>query len=209
MKTFSQIGTEIGELVEQKAAAYGESFAKCGEYLRMLYPNGITPEEYSIAMLLARDFDKSMRLATNPYAFGESPFVDKAGYAILGAHMHQQRKASEPCPGTASADAAKSSNEDRPGSAATPNASATIMPSTAGRNAPEPLPQPDGCCEQLTSAPAPNATEAAGQNAGDRLVIRSGRSRHDACMDCDIRDGNAYCTMNCGPRVSEAMRRPR
>jgi hypothetical protein len=40
-------------------------------------------------MLLARDFDKSMRLATNPHAFGESPFIDKAGYAILGAHMHQ------------------------------------------------------------------------------------------------------------------------
>ncbi len=89
MKTFAQIGTETGQLVERKNAAYGSSFAKTGDYLRLLYPDGLRPDQFDDALLLARDFDKSMRIATSRNAFGESPWEDKAGYAILGVHLHQ------------------------------------------------------------------------------------------------------------------------
>jgi hypothetical protein len=171
MKTFAELGTEIGELVERKAEAYGESFARCGDYLRILFPDGIRPEQYSLAMLLARDFDKSMRAVNDADAFGESPFIDKAGYAILGAHLHQQRKASEPWPGTANADAASKSEAKQPDSAE-PSASDRTAPSTSARNVPEPLPQPDGYSVQPTFAPVQIATEAASLSGGDQRSQR-------------------------------------
>jgi hypothetical protein len=82
--TFDRIGREIGALVTEKNKAYGDSFMKSGEYLKLLYPNGIKPEQYRDALGLIRDFDKSMRIATRKDAFCESPWRDKAGYAILG-----------------------------------------------------------------------------------------------------------------------------
>jgi hypothetical protein len=171
MKTFTELGTEIGELVERKAEAYGESFARCGDYLRILFPDGIRPEQYSLAMLLARDFDKSMRAVNDPDAFGESPFIDKAGYAILGAHLHQQRKASSSCNSVNGPDAPSSSAKSH---SATAEPSIDLPPSlSAGAKiAPAPLPQPDGCSAPLTSASAPTATEAASQSAVDRLDQR-------------------------------------
>lgn len=212
MKTFQELGTEIGELVEQKAAAYGESFAKSGDHLRMLFPDGLKPEQYDDALLLVRIFDKQMRIATDRDALGESPYADIAGYGILGSHMHQQRKASEPWPGTASADAAKLSSEDRRGSATTPSASATTMPSTAEKSVREPLPQPDGCCEPLTSAPAKTATEAASPSEEDRAQVFARVAQHllelmrqcnhmQLCARCGhVYDGGSLCTSAWGEK---------
>lgn len=84
MKDFQKIGTEIGALVTEKNAAYGDSFAKCGLFLELLYPEGIKPEQYQDMLALVRMFDKMKRIATDKNAFGESPFRDLAGYAILG-----------------------------------------------------------------------------------------------------------------------------
>jgi hypothetical protein len=81
----SEIAGEIGKLVEEKNAAYGSSFAKAGDFLRLLYPDGIPPEKYQDALLLVRIFDKQMRIATAKDALGESPYRDIAGYGILGA----------------------------------------------------------------------------------------------------------------------------
>ncbi|MEN6619994.1 MAG: hypothetical protein ABFD50_00365 [Smithella sp.] len=82
-KTYEDVGTEIGALVDEKNAAYGDSFRKCSNYLRLLYPDGVKPSQYSDMLALVRDFDKNMRIATNKGAFGENPWKDKAGYAIL------------------------------------------------------------------------------------------------------------------------------
>lgn len=79
------IGVEIGELVESKNATYGSSFEVSGDFLKLLYPSGIRPDEYGDALLLVRIFDKQMRIATNKHALGESPYRDIAGYGILGA----------------------------------------------------------------------------------------------------------------------------
>lgn len=84
-KNFNAIAAEIGALVTEKNAAYGDSFAKCGEFLRLLYPTGIAPGEYDDALALVRIFDKQMRIATRKDAFGESPYRDIAGYGLLGA----------------------------------------------------------------------------------------------------------------------------
>ncbi|MGG4035869.1 hypothetical protein ABEV74_19445 [Paenibacillus cisolokensis] len=84
---FEKIGREIGRLVAEKNQAYGDSFAKCGDFLRLLYPDGIKPEQYRDALCIVRIFDKLMRIATDRDAFGESPYRDIVGYGILGVEM--------------------------------------------------------------------------------------------------------------------------
>ena len=84
-KDFNRIGAEVGALVTEKNAAYGNSFAKCGEFLRLLFPAGINPDQYDDALAMVRIFDKQMRIATRKNAFGESPYRDIAGYGLLGA----------------------------------------------------------------------------------------------------------------------------
>lgn len=83
-RTFEQLGQQVGTLVDEKNAAYGDSFLKCGEFLKLLYPNGIQPNQYTDVLCLVRIFDKQMRIATRKDAFGESPFRDIAGYGLLG-----------------------------------------------------------------------------------------------------------------------------
>jgi hypothetical protein len=85
VKSFLETATQIGNLVEEKNAAYGSSFAKAGDFLKLLYPDGLKPEQYTDALLLVRIFDKQMRIATAKDALGESPYRDIAGYGILGA----------------------------------------------------------------------------------------------------------------------------
>jgi len=83
-KSYEQLGAEVGKLVDEKNVAYGDSFGKCADYLKILYPDGVPPEKYRDVLCLVRIFDKCMRLATKKNAFGESPYADMAGYALLG-----------------------------------------------------------------------------------------------------------------------------
>jgi hypothetical protein len=81
---FEQLADEIGKLVAEKNEAYGDAFAKAGEFLKLLYPKGLRADQYSDALALCRIFDKMMRIATRKSAFGESPYRDIAGYGLLG-----------------------------------------------------------------------------------------------------------------------------
>lgn len=83
-RTYEELGQEIGKLVDEKNQAYGDSFAKSGEFLKLLYPDGIKPEQYIDALALVRIFDKQKRIATHKNAFGESPWRDLTGYGLLG-----------------------------------------------------------------------------------------------------------------------------
>lgn len=82
---FELLGQEIGRKTDEKNKSYGDSFAKCGEFLRLLYPDGIKPEQYGDALAMVRIFDKQMRIATDKDALVENPYRDIAGYGILGA----------------------------------------------------------------------------------------------------------------------------
>lgn len=86
MGKYKELAEQIGNLVEEKNAAYGNSFDQAGEFLRLLYPNGIPPEAYGDMLCVVRIFDKLKRIATNKDAFGESPWGDVAGYGLLGLH---------------------------------------------------------------------------------------------------------------------------
>ena len=70
--------------LDEKQAVYGESFHKAGAFLRLLYPDGVKPEQYDDLLCLVRIFDKQMRIATAKDALGESPYSDIAGYGLLG-----------------------------------------------------------------------------------------------------------------------------
>jgi hypothetical protein len=83
-KTYEQIGQQVGQLVDEKNAAYGSSFAESHKILSVLYPNGIKPEQYTDALAIIRVIDKLFRIANKKDAFGETPWRDIAGYAILG-----------------------------------------------------------------------------------------------------------------------------
>jgi hypothetical protein len=91
-KTYKQIGSEIGELVDEKNAAYGSSFAESYKILSVLYPDGIKPDQFTDALAIIRVIDKLFRIATNKDAFGESPWRDIAGYAILGVANAEKTK---------------------------------------------------------------------------------------------------------------------
>ena len=81
---YEKIGTEIGRLVQKKNEAYGDSFGQASKILEVLYPSGINPDQYRDALAITRVIDKLFRLANKKDAFGESPWRDICGYAILG-----------------------------------------------------------------------------------------------------------------------------
>jgi hypothetical protein len=89
---FEKIGTEIGKLVDQKNTAYGDSFKKSEQILKILYPDGVHPEQYQDMLAITRILDKLFRIATSKDAFGESPFKDIAGYGILGVSNAEDEK---------------------------------------------------------------------------------------------------------------------
>lgn len=82
---YKAAGAQIGELVDQKQAAYGDAFGKSGAVMRILYPNGISPEQMDDALAVVRVLDKLFRIATDRDALGESPWRDITGYGLLGA----------------------------------------------------------------------------------------------------------------------------
>lgn len=82
---YEAMGQAIGKLVEEKQAAYGDSFGKSGDILRVLYPQGISPDQIDDALCIVRIVDKLFRIATDKDALGESPYRDIAGYGLLGA----------------------------------------------------------------------------------------------------------------------------
>lgn len=82
---YREMGEEIGDLVERKNKAYGSAFDRAGAVLQVLYPNGISPEQYTDMLGVVRVLDKLFRIASAKGAFGESPWKDIAGYGLLGA----------------------------------------------------------------------------------------------------------------------------
>ena len=79
------LAKQIAKTVIEKQAAYGDSFGKSGDVMRILYPDGIRPEQMGDALAVVRILDKLFRIASKKDAFGESPYLDLAGYGLLGA----------------------------------------------------------------------------------------------------------------------------
>jgi hypothetical protein len=179
-RTFEEIGAAVGQLVDEKNAAYGSSFACSGDFLRLLFPNGIPPSQYDDALLLVRIFDKQMRIATNRDAFGESPYQDIAGYGLLGTQLYEERKKHE-CPGSVSEQDARRQSKAQPDFAVKITSSPTTTSANA-TDANEPS-QPQGSC-----SPQPEiavALDVRGTASVIAAVLRGfGRNLEDKCANC-------------------------
>jgi hypothetical protein len=97
--TYPEIGQAVGALVEEKQAAYGDSFGKAGAVMRILYPEGIPAEKLDDALTVVRVLDKLFRIATDRDALGESPWRDVAGYALLSVKRVENARVHAGCLG--------------------------------------------------------------------------------------------------------------
>lgn len=153
MRKYTRIAIEVGELVDQKSEAYGNAYSKVREFLSLLWPDGITPDRYCDAVLMARIFDKQMRVATDRDAFGESPYIDMAGHSLLGAALHEERDGE--C-GTASVAA-----EDEPREQHASQPKSVPPPTTTSAAATKPKNTSGGCFPPHANSSLNAALEAA------------------------------------------------
>lgn len=96
IKTYEELGQEIGKLVEEKQRCYGSSFSKSGQVMSILYPQGVSPAQLDDALTVVRVLDKLFRIATDRDALGESPWRDIAGYALLSVKRVEEKKEYQP-----------------------------------------------------------------------------------------------------------------
>lgn len=81
---YFEAAMDIADIVVQKQKAYGDSFGRAGEVLKLLYPDGIPIDKFDDALAIVRIVDKLFRIANQKDAFDENPYQDIAGYALLG-----------------------------------------------------------------------------------------------------------------------------
>ncbi len=89
MGKYEDLARQVGQLVDQKNKAYGNSFGESADFLKILYPNGVKPEQYTDMLCVVRIFDKLKRIATSKDAFSENPYRDIVGYGLLGLSLDQ------------------------------------------------------------------------------------------------------------------------
>jgi hypothetical protein len=81
--TYADYGVTLGKLLVEKQAEYGDSFGRSGDVLRILYPDGIRPDQYDDALAVTRIIDKLFRIASGNGG-EENAYQDLAGYGLLG-----------------------------------------------------------------------------------------------------------------------------
>uniref|UniRef100_A0A6M3LKC2 Uncharacterized protein n=1 Tax=viral metagenome TaxID=1070528 RepID=A0A6M3LKC2_9ZZZZ len=79
----TELAGSLVNLLMEKNEAYGDSFFQSGKVIKILYPNGVTTDQYDDLLVIVRLLDKLFRVATRKDAFGESPWNDSAGYCLL------------------------------------------------------------------------------------------------------------------------------
>lgn len=90
--SYVDIAKSIGELTTEKNEAYGDSFGQACDVLKVLYPDGVKPNQYKDMLAVVRVIDKLFRIANKKEAFGESPWRDICGYALLGIANDEANK---------------------------------------------------------------------------------------------------------------------
>jgi hypothetical protein len=96
MKNFQELAKGIADLVTEKEKAYGSAFDKAGEFMDLLYPEGIKPNQYKDMLCIVRIFDKLMRIATSYEGTEEKKidaYSDIMGYALLGLSSSMREQA--------------------------------------------------------------------------------------------------------------------
>ena len=89
--SYDSIGWDVGQLVQSKQRAYGDSFGRSGECLRQMFPEGIKLNQYDDLLTIARILDKLFRIANDPKAFSENPWQDIVGYGLLAMKRYDEK----------------------------------------------------------------------------------------------------------------------
>lgn len=90
LNVYDEIALSMSSLVTEKQKAYGDSFNKSQEILKVLFPDGVKVEQYSDMLTLIRIIDKLFRVSNQKEAFGESPYRDILGYALLAIERDER-----------------------------------------------------------------------------------------------------------------------
>jgi hypothetical protein len=96
MTDYKTIGAELGALLEEKQAAYGDVFSATPAIIGLLFPNGIPVAGYRDVLTIVRILDKIGRICTaagKGDPMGEDPWRDIAGYAMLMLGKREEKKA--------------------------------------------------------------------------------------------------------------------
>lgn len=88
--SLADLGARIGAVIDRKRESYTphgsahDTVYSVGAFLRLIYPAGIPTDQYERAALLARMFDKIVRVANYGLkdGFDENPALDIVGYAL-------------------------------------------------------------------------------------------------------------------------------
>jgi hypothetical protein len=83
----AELGARLVATVVKKNLAYGDSAYRTAKILGILWPDGVPAARFLEMQLVTRMLDKLSRIATDPGAFGESPWEDLAGYGLLGLEV--------------------------------------------------------------------------------------------------------------------------
>lgn len=87
LSEYEKIALDIADIVKNRQETYGDSFGNSGNILRILYPNGISINQYDDLMAITRMLDKIFRIATGHL---EDSYTDIVGYGLLGAVRSQK-----------------------------------------------------------------------------------------------------------------------
>jgi hypothetical protein len=80
------LALELGTLLDNKVAGYGDSLNVTAEIMKQLYPCGVEPDDYKYFGILYRMLDKVCRIANGHH---EDSWMDIAGYAL---RVEEQRR---------------------------------------------------------------------------------------------------------------------
>jgi hypothetical protein len=90
-KSFEDISLEISQTLEKKNKAYGNSFNKTTEHLKLLFPDGVVDDQYQHLMYIVRILDKIGRIANSSLLPPEEGVLDAykdiQGYTTLMLKM--------------------------------------------------------------------------------------------------------------------------
>jgi len=82
MEMFLDEGEKLAILLAKKHIQYGESYKRSGDILKLLYPDGIKPEQYGDMLAVTRIIDKLFRIAVGKSDDVEN-WRDVAGYGLI------------------------------------------------------------------------------------------------------------------------------
>jgi len=84
---FQELAKEQAIETAKKNEAYGDSCVFVTKVFELMYPDGIPVSCYQDALVMVRVLDKLSRIAHRKEAFGESPWNDIMGYALMAREI--------------------------------------------------------------------------------------------------------------------------